>query len=1009
MTTDYDKITEENIKKYGTDIDRYGPVLLAKLYSDRTHFVYELLQNAEDAKATWVKFHLFRDRLEVRHNGRPFNHNDVRGICGLVESTKKEDLTQIGKFGIGFKSVYAYTSTPQIHSGVESFCIEYFVRPRSAEKKRIEKNETLFVFPFDHKDVSVEKGFEEIAKRLRELGSRTVLFLNNIERIEWEIECKESGTYKRKPINRDEHPRRVFVLSNLKNQEKEDKEEFLIFDRPIKSGNVTQTKLKVEVAFKIDKNKENKEVIVPIDNSSLVVFFPTEKETHLKFLIQGPYRTTPARDNVPKDDPLNAELIKETALLVADSLSMIRDLSLLTTDFLNVLPINKENFPEDHMFRPIFDAVLNKLRSGEKLLPANDGGYISAKQAFLARGKDLINLLNPKQLSWLFGKEDCQWLNSNITQDKAHELRMYLIEELKVQEITPERFANQFTEEFMKEQDDEWVIRFYTFLKDQKALWRNPEGPLRKKSFIRLENNTHEVPFDDSGKPRVYLPSDFGSSFPTVKKSIAENKEAKEFLKDHLKLKEPDKFDEVIDFILPKYKGNADISDWENINDVKRIIEVLKNVPRDRKQNLIDELKSVHFLKAVNPVKQEKCFCTPYIHSIYLTKRYSDDEILETYFDGNPDIFFLDDVYKDFKKEDLLELGCLDKVRVKQRESNSYNGNISINNEHSNHKRGLDGFDPDCEIEGIEYALKNINKGRSIIIWNLLKQNYRSIAGVIESSSRQDYEYSKKEDIVSKMGRLVREKNWLPNKNGDFCKPSDIFLSELPDDFDKESSEVKILVDKLVFKKDEIQQLLSQLPENERRRIELAKTIPLEKLEKLAAEEAEEKEGKQFPVHPVHDEERRKQKAVENYKNSPKKEYEKRNRSVRISNDSKDKRIFLREWYQDNDGRIICQMCQAPSFFKNRKNEYYFEATEIVDDEIEYDANNLALCPLCAAKYQNGERTEDEKIKERLYELYLKRKTMQRFVITIDLCGEQKQIQFVEKHLIDLLPIFEKK
>ena len=136
-----------------------------------------------------------------------------------------------------------------------------------------------------------------------------------------------------------------FLICQIsQNQEKEDKEAFLIFNRPIKSGNATQTKLKVEVAFKIDKNKENKEVIVPIDNSSLVVFFPTEKETHLKFLIQGPYKTTPARDNIPKDDTWNAELIKETALLIADSLSMIRDLSLLTTDFLNVLPINKGKF-----------------------------------------------------------------------------------------------------------------------------------------------------------------------------------------------------------------------------------------------------------------------------------------------------------------------------------------------------------------------------------------------------------------------------------------------------------------------------------------------------------------------------------------------------------------------------------------------------------------------------------------------------------------------------------------
>ena len=113
MPTNYKKIAEENIKKYGTDIGRYGPVLLAHLYSDRTHFIYEILQNAEDAgarakKSVKISFHLFKDRLEIRHNGKLFDEPDVRGICGLVEGTKKDDLTQIGKFGIGFKSVYAY-------------------------------------------------------------------------------------------------------------------------------------------------------------------------------------------------------------------------------------------------------------------------------------------------------------------------------------------------------------------------------------------------------------------------------------------------------------------------------------------------------------------------------------------------------------------------------------------------------------------------------------------------------------------------------------------------------------------------------------------------------------------------------------------------------------------------------------------------------------------------------------------------------------------------------------
>jgi hypothetical protein len=39
-------------------------------YPDRAHFVYELLQNAEDAGATEVTFTLMSDRLVCDHNGR---------------------------------------------------------------------------------------------------------------------------------------------------------------------------------------------------------------------------------------------------------------------------------------------------------------------------------------------------------------------------------------------------------------------------------------------------------------------------------------------------------------------------------------------------------------------------------------------------------------------------------------------------------------------------------------------------------------------------------------------------------------------------------------------------------------------------------------------------------------------------------------------------------------------------------------------------------------------------
>ena len=109
MPSDYDKIRDDNIREYGQGTRHLS--FLGRLYTDRTHFIFELLQNAEDAGASKVLFQLAEDRLEVLHDGRLFNEQDVRGICGVGEGTKTEDLTQIGKFGIGFKSVYAYTTT----------------------------------------------------------------------------------------------------------------------------------------------------------------------------------------------------------------------------------------------------------------------------------------------------------------------------------------------------------------------------------------------------------------------------------------------------------------------------------------------------------------------------------------------------------------------------------------------------------------------------------------------------------------------------------------------------------------------------------------------------------------------------------------------------------------------------------------------------------------------------------------------------------------------------------
>jgi hypothetical protein len=133
VASNYEAICKENRESYGTKGAQKSGSLAAGLYDDRTHFIFELLQNAEDAlgrRGEWhgsrkVSFTLTPTRLTLSHFGKPFDDADVRSVCDIAESTKNE--SSIGRFGLGFKSVYTVTDLPELHSGDEDFAIENYV------------------------------------------------------------------------------------------------------------------------------------------------------------------------------------------------------------------------------------------------------------------------------------------------------------------------------------------------------------------------------------------------------------------------------------------------------------------------------------------------------------------------------------------------------------------------------------------------------------------------------------------------------------------------------------------------------------------------------------------------------------------------------------------------------------------------------------------------------------------------------------------------------------------
>jgi hypothetical protein len=773
VPADYTKIREENIARYGWDTAVLD--LLGQLYSERTHFIFELIQNAEDADATELAFELFEDRLELRHDGRPFTEADVRGVCGVGKSAKSGDLTAIGKFGIGFKSVYAYTKSPRVYSGGEHFRIENYVRPFPVEPLPF-SGETLFVFPFDHDTVPAEVAVREIAAALSAIRPRTLLFLRGIKRLRGAgagvTETVIERSVAERPAPGDGSRRRVTLRRGRR------LEEWLVWSRQVEG--LGGPAAPVEIAFRVEQGR-----LVPSGSSPLIVFLPTEKETFLGFLIQGPYRTTPARDNIGEHDPSNQILVRETSALLTDVLRELRDDGLLTVQALEMLPLDAARFPVGSMFRPLFDSVGDAL-TAEELIPVADGGYGVAVDLELAGGAGVRELLDPDQLGALCGAGRPVWFaDESITEHLAPVLWRYLREEIGIDEVTPAEVVSRVTSEFLQAQTDEWIARFYAFLFSDSALWRaarsdgEQPGPARAKPIIRLEDGSHVAPFDAAGRPAVYRPGPAASSLPTVRRAVADSPAARQFL-EALNLPEPDVVAEVLQIILPRYDGldAAEFDPGQELDfarhdaDLECIIRALDEAAGGRRDELLERLRQTAFLIGENAAGGEQRLMPP-------PGLYQRSKELEVYFDQNPDIWFAGDRYGPWLVE-LRGMGVRQAVEVRARTPNPL-GYVVITVDFGRNERGLDGFDPGAEIDGLEFALRHPSHARSEYVWNvLLALNRRLVAGVVERSALVSFSDSSHQNVGSVIGLAAEREAWLPGRDGTFRRPAELSVDDLP-------------------------------------------------------------------------------------------------------------------------------------------------------------------------------------------------------------------------------------
>lgn len=561
-------------------------VLADDLYNKNTHFIFELIQNAEDnTYKDFVPYLFFRltktdptnsegsqGALIIQNNEIGFGYDNVNAICAVGKTTKKKEQGYIGEKGIGFKSVFRVTNNPHIFSKGYHFCLPErdkqtglgYIVPQWIDTLPEELNlsQTHIILPLTKADF----GYEKIEKMLRDIEPESILFLSTLQEIRIKTDTGDDFTI----LKDDSAMPEVTVLAedNTQGSSFSSFNDFLVctetFDKPVDIHHEKRDGIEdreVSVAFPLGEN--------PTGVGKIFAYLPVRSDTGFPFLINADFILPSSREDI-QDVPWNHWLMDCVATVVVSKLlPLLKEKNLLTVPFLEKLAdkLNEYWFytvdtaaDKHDLFYPIFTRVCEALMNKE-LLPANDGTFVSAPNAKLARGDAIRNLLNHNQLGTLFSQpnDTIKWLSSDITQDRTPNLRLYLMDlEVEDFEVTPDTFARRLYKPFLSIQSDEWFIKFYKFLSAQPALWRFPRSVLRTKPILRLQDGGHVNPFREDSSPNAYLPIgwDTDTSFPIVKIELSGDKEALKFLMD-LGIQKWDIVEEVIRYVLPKYRSDS--------------------------------------------------------------------------------------------------------------------------------------------------------------------------------------------------------------------------------------------------------------------------------------------------------------------------------------------------------------------------------------------------------------------------------------------------------------------
>ncbi|KAK5675793.1 hypothetical protein LTS10_011524 [Elasticomyces elasticus] len=317
-----DNIDGEN--ENASDLENALKMLSEELYSTPTHFILELIQNADDnhyyagTKPKLTMLYHESGYLWIGCNEIGFTASNVRAICRIHNSTKKvEDSKKgyIGEKGIGFKSVFTVADKVWIKSGALSFLFDTtkplgMIAPEWADlpSPQLVRERTVICL-----QIPKPSDRNRVQRGLKDLKPELLVFLRQLRSIEVEARNLTNRPLYGCSITREDGELQGIKVTKLKDVARvptstERTDMLLVFEQTVprmpaedKRPGVTETTL--VMAFPVNEKYEAK-----VREQNTFAFLPV-RAYGLPFLMQADFILNAGREEILHDRAWNKSLV----------------------------------------------------------------------------------------------------------------------------------------------------------------------------------------------------------------------------------------------------------------------------------------------------------------------------------------------------------------------------------------------------------------------------------------------------------------------------------------------------------------------------------------------------------------------------------------------------------------------------------------------------------------------------------------------------------------------------